>query len=217
MPFSLADERLERMVYDAIFLQDMRKQRKIFRLHRILQGDAGSRNKNRAANGLCSENGGHSRHQIGKSFPDPCSRVAQRDLLSQHGIQHLVTQLDLRRALYHTMLWKKIYKNMIYQLMGFQPVIVLIHIIVSPLSILLFFAFYRICSSHPDRKREQYGQGPARPSRAISWDLCCFQPQGSPAVFAGQCGVSHYLPRIASMRSGAANAALSPCGIAHRR
>ena len=85
-------------------------------------------------------------------------------------------------------------KNMVDQFMGFQPVVIGIHPIITSFPVMLCFRFHRICSARPGGKREQYGQGPARPSRAYFRDLYCFQSRSSQPLHAGQCIVSHYLP-----------------------
>lgn len=68
--------------------------------------------------------------------------------------------------------------------MCFLPVcIICIHPWISPIMIKSGSCqlLHRICSSRPGGSGEQYGQKVATFSRAYSWGLYCFQPQGSPA------------------------------------
>ena len=90
---------------------------------------------------------------------------------------------------------------MVDQFIGFQPVVIVIHPIISSFPVMLCFRFHRICSARPGGKREQYGQGPARPSRAYFRDLYCFQSRSSPASSCWPVHCVSLSARTASLRA----------------
>ena len=96
---------------------------------------------------------------------------------------------------------KKVLKNMVDQFMGFQPVVIGIHPIITSFPVMLCFRFHRICSARPGGKREQYGQGPARPSRVYFRDLYCFQSRSSPASSCWPVHCVSLSARTASLRA----------------
>ena len=102
--------------------------------------------------------------------------------------------MDLLRTLRHTVGGKKVLKNMVDQFMGFQPVIVGIHPIISSFPVMLCFRFHRICSARPGGKGNNTDKVRQDLHGRISGISTAFNPGAAQPLHAGQCIVSHYLP-----------------------
>ena len=100
--FALAENPTNGVIGHAVLHQKIGEKRQIVVEHCILQCDAGCGNDHRhpavvvelavpAVNDPC--------HQIGVSLADPGARIAQRNPVLQHCVEHHVAQLDLLVAL----------------------------------------------------------------------------------------------------------------------
>ena len=198
MAFALADHREQWAVDLSVCQQDAGQQRKVFRLHSVLQGDAGSGDNDRLVHrprvrpvgrcGCC---------QISVGLADAGTGVAQSDAAVQHGIQHSMAELDLLGTLRHVLGRQQVFENMVDHGVGFLPVcIICIHPWISPIMIKSIFVirFTVFAARAPVDKGNSTGRRRLPSHGRIPGVSTAFNPRAAQPHHAGQCFVSHYQP-----------------------
>ena len=99
--FALADHSLDGFCDHAICYKYSGEKGQILIPHSLLQGDAGSGNKDRPGGPQAVEY--NSGHKVGIGLANACSGVAEGDAAALHGLQHPMAQSNLLRALRHSL------------------------------------------------------------------------------------------------------------------